>query len=107
MNILYYCYYHTPAALRMSSRVLVFNTDAEMKDSLLGALGCQRFLLSKSVAGQNIALHAAPADRASTQFLPSQFMPLRFSQAPPILGSRLSLCHERLVRIVDVHFVLP
>ena len=38
--------------------------DAEMKPPLplvVGALACQRFPLSKPVAGQNAALHAVPA----------------------------------------------
>ena len=44
--------------------------DAEIKapthPPLVGAMGYQRFPLSKPVAGQNTALHALPADRAST-----------------------------------------
>ena len=37
----------------------------KLRTPLVGAQGYQRFLLSKPVVGQNIALHAAPADRAS------------------------------------------
>ena len=44
---------------------------------LVGTEGYQRFLLSKPVGGQNIALHAAPAARASNYLVSSAAFPIR------------------------------
>ena len=76
--------------------------------ALVEAQGYQRFLLSRPVVGQNIAVRAAPADRASnslvsafpihsTSFPPK---PLRSSTAERVINSE----SERLL-VVAVHFV--
>ena len=50
------------------------SADAEIKGlPLVGAQGYQRFPLSKPVVGQNIALGAVPAYRASVVYLVSAF----------------------------------
>ena len=43
--------------------------NAEIKDPSGGSPGLSKFLLSNSAVGQNLALRAAPADRASTQLV--------------------------------------
>ena len=66
----------------------------------MGAQGYQRFLLSKPVVGQKIALHAAPADRASIYLVPaflihSSSFSLNFSDPQ----QRNVSCHEECIRI--------
>ena len=56
--------------------------DAEIKALPVGAQGYEKFQLSKPVVGQNIALHAVPADRAN--YLVSA-LPIDSTSFPPNL----------------------
>ena len=61
---------------------------------MVGAQGYQKFLLSKPVVGQKIALYATSADGASNYLvLPSQFSQLHFPQTVATLNR--GMCHVK------------
>ena len=77
----------------------------------MGAQGYQRFPLSKPVAGQNIALHATPADRAS---VPSFCLPGCFAFIfPKLLRPSTVECVIKkyylfnILFVVAIHFISP
>ena len=73
----------------------------------MGAQGYQRFPLSKAVVGQNIAVHAVPAYRAST-YLVSAFpvhsasFSTNFSNPQRVLS-----CKSEFLLVVGMRFVSP
>ena len=74
---------------------------------LVGALGYQRFLLSKPVVSRKIALHVVPADRASDHLVCAfpiyshfNFIFGNFSRSSTVLNSE-----SDILLVVVMHFV--
>ena len=61
-----------------------------------GSPGLSKLLSAKPGAGQNIAVHASPTARITTNFLPSQFIQLQFPSP-----------QYKVARVVSVNEAFP